>query len=103
MKTLVTSFSGLSISTVHSRTMDEREGEREEKKHFSLTNDIFWGIMKGKSKNKITTKTFLSKMTFQFFEQPLLATAPINKMFHAFFAGECSQLFDAVSQIFDQT
>ena len=57
MKTLVTSFSGLSISTVHSRTMDERE----EKKHFSLTNDIFWGIMKEKSNLKFAAAVAAAK------------------------------------------
>ena len=61
MKTIVTSFSGLSISTVHSRTMDEREGEREEKKHFSLTNDIFWGIMKEKSNLKFAAAVAAAK------------------------------------------
>jgi hypothetical protein len=30
----------------------------QQKKHFSLTNDIFWGIMKRKSKTEIAAETF---------------------------------------------
>ena len=72
-----------------------------EKNIFHWLTTYFGGSWKGKSKNKITTKTFLLEMTFQFFWTAFHWSAPINKRF--FFAGECSRPFDAAFRIFDQT